>query len=76
MKPSVLLNGLKMREAISPDLGPLTRIMPIAPVPGGVAIAAIVSSKSNNLSKSQILGEQEGDDKSENYEASVLTGSE
>jgi hypothetical protein len=39
-------------------------------------MAAIVSSKFNNLTKSQILGEEEGDDKSESYEARVLTGSE
>ena len=53
MKPSVLFDGLKMREAISLDLGPLTRIMPIDPVPGGVAMAAIVSSKFNNLAKAK-----------------------
>ena len=64
-----------MREAISLDLGPLTRIMPIDPVPGGVAMAAIVSSKFNNLAKGGILG-GEVDDKSENYEARILPGSE
>jgi hypothetical protein len=42
-----------MREAISLDLGPLTRIMPIDPVPGGVAMAAIVSSTSYNLAKAK-----------------------
>ena len=71
-----MFDGLKMREAISLDLGPLTRIMPIDPVPGGVAMAAIVSSKFNNLARSYILGEEEGDDKSKSYEARVLTGSE
>jgi hypothetical protein len=65
-----------MREAISLDLGPLTRIMPMDPVPGGVAMAAIVSSKINNLPKSQILGEEEGDDRSESYEERALAGSE
>jgi hypothetical protein len=65
-----------MRAAISLDLGPLTRIMPMDPVPGGVAMAAIVSSKINNLPKSQILGEEEGDDRSESYEERALAGSE
>jgi len=59
LKPLVLLDGLKMRDAISRELGPLTRMIPIAPVPGGVAMAAIVSSKYNNLAKSQILREEE-----------------
>jgi hypothetical protein len=45
-----------MREAISLDLGPLTRIMPMDPVPGGVAMAAIVSSKFNNLPKKPNIG--------------------
>ena len=65
-----------MREAISLDLEPLTLIMPIDPVPGGVAMAAIVSSNFNNLAKGQILGEEEGGDKSESHEARFLTGSE
>ena len=64
-----------MREAISLDLGPLTLIMPIDPIPGGVAMAAIVSSKLNNLANGRIFG-GEGGDKSEGYEARILPGSE
>jgi hypothetical protein len=48
-----------MREAISLHLEPLTRIMPIDPVPAGVAMAAMVSSNFDNLVKNQISGEEE-----------------
>jgi hypothetical protein len=36
--------GLKMSSGISEDFGPLILMMAMLPLPGGVAIAAIVSS--------------------------------
>ncbi|MGZ3635387.1 MAG: hypothetical protein ACXWMO_06580, partial [Syntrophales bacterium] len=58
---------------ISPDLVPLTRTMPIAPVPGEVAMAAIVSSKYNNLAKAKYLTEEKGDDKNESHKTRLFS---